>query len=56
VLYFRNGELRVLTNFGADPAELPAGAELVHASGPLDSDGRVPTDVTVWLRVAEEHA
>ncbi|MGI5147884.1 glycoside hydrolase family 13 protein [Plantactinospora sp. CA-294935] len=54
VLYFRNGELRVLTNFGAAPVELPAGAELVHASGPLDADGRVPTDVTVWIRVAEE--
>ncbi|MFY1687544.1 glycoside hydrolase family 13 protein [Plantactinospora sp. WMMB782] len=54
VLYFRNGALRVLTNFGADPVELPAGAELVHASGPLDADGRVPTDVTVWLRVAEQ--
>jgi alpha-glucosidase len=29
---------------------LPEGGELVHASGPLDADGRVPTDVTVWWR------
>ncbi|GIG91838.1 alpha-glucosidase [Plantactinospora endophytica] len=54
VLHFRNGGVRVLTNLGADPVELPAGAELLHASGPLDGDGRVPTDVTVWLRAAEE--
>ncbi|MBE1484650.1 glycoside hydrolase family 13 protein [Plantactinospora soyae] len=56
VLYFRNGELRVLTNFGAEPVELPDGAELVHASGPLDGAGRVPTDATVWLRIDEPGA
>ena len=50
VLFFRNGPVRVLTNFGAAPVPLPEGAELLHASGPLDTDGRVPTDVTVWLR------
>ena len=56
VLYFRNGGLRVLTNFGAEPVSLPAGAELVHASQALDPDGRVPTDVTVWFRVPEDTA
>ncbi len=50
VLFFRNGPVRVLTNFGAAPVPLPEGAELLHASGPLDTDGNVPTDVTVWLR------
>ncbi|HEY0700603.1 MAG TPA: glycoside hydrolase family 13 protein [Micromonospora sp.] len=50
VLSFRNGELGVLTNFGAEPVPLPEGAEPVHTSGPLDPDGRVPTDVTVWYR------
>jgi alpha-glucosidase len=50
VVSFRNGEVRVLTNFGATPVPLPDGAKLVHASAPLDVDGRVPTDVTVWLR------
>ncbi|GAB3814491.1 glycoside hydrolase family 13 protein [Micromonospora zhanjiangensis] len=50
VLSFRIGGIRVLTNFGADPVELPAGAELLHASGQVAADGLVPTDVTVWLR------
>nr|WP_245736392.1 glycoside hydrolase family 13 protein [Micromonospora pattaloongensis] len=50
VLAFRTGDLLVVTNFGAEPAELPAGAEPVHTSAPLDPDGRIPTDVTVWAR------
>ncbi|MDG4795935.1 alpha-amylase family glycosyl hydrolase [Micromonospora sp. WMMD1082] len=49
VLSFRNGDLVVLTNFGA-PVEAPAG-ELLHSSAPLDADGTVPTDVTVWIKV-----
>ncbi|MFD1083675.1 glycoside hydrolase family 13 protein [Micromonospora andamanensis] len=51
VLTFRNGDLVVLTNFGADAVPAPAG-ELVHSSAPLDEDGSVPTDVTVWVRTA----
>jgi len=47
-LAFRNGEVLVLTNFGASPVSLPAGATVLLASEPLDADGRVPTDVTVW--------
>ncbi|MGC4766868.1 glycoside hydrolase family 13 protein [Micromonospora sp. DT46] len=50
VLSFRNGGLTVLTNFGDAAVPLPAGSELVHASAPLDADGAVPTDVTVWVR------
>ena len=38
----------VVTNFGAQPAALPAG-EVLLSSGPLTTDGRLPTDVTVWL-------
>ncbi|MEU4568227.1 glycoside hydrolase family 13 protein [Micromonospora sp. NPDC023956] len=49
VLHFGNGAVGVLTNFGAAAVPLPDGAELLHASGPLD-DGLVPTDVTVWYR------
>ncbi|GAB2935963.1 glycoside hydrolase family 13 protein [Micromonospora polyrhachis] len=49
VLAFRNGRLRVITNFGDAPIPLPDGAELLHASAPLDTDGHIPTDVTVWL-------
>ncbi|MFY1624632.1 glycoside hydrolase family 13 protein [Micromonospora sp. WMMD723] len=49
VLSFRNGGLTVLTNFGTAAVPPPAG-ELLHSSAPLDADGRVPTDVTVWVR------
>jgi alpha-glucosidase len=37
----------VVTNFGDSPVDLPAGAEVVVASGALD-EGRVPRDTTVW--------
>nr|WP_249714154.1 glycoside hydrolase family 13 protein [Micromonospora sp. NBRC 107566] len=50
VLTFRLGDVLVLTNFGAEPAALPAGTRVLLASGPLEADGRVPTDVTVWAR------
>ncbi|SBT46526.1 glycoside hydrolase family 13 protein [Micromonospora auratinigra] len=46
---FTNGDLTVLTNFGAAPVPLPAGAEVLVASAPLDGDS-VGTDVTVWYR------
>ncbi|MBU2669546.1 glycoside hydrolase family 13 protein [Actinoplanes bogorensis] len=48
---FRNGGVLVVTNFGAEPVELPAGARVLLSSEPLDGDGRVPTDVTVWAVV-----
>jgi alpha-glucosidase len=50
VLSFGTGELTVLTNFGPEPVELPAGAEVLVASCGLDESGRVPTDGTVWYR------
>ena len=50
MLAFRNGDLSVLTNFGAAPVPLPAGATVLQSSAPLDPDGQVPTDVTVWCR------
>jgi alpha-glucosidase len=50
VLAFRTGDVLVLTNFGDSPAELPPGARVLLSSEPLDADGRVPTDVTVWAR------
>lgn len=49
VLAFRNGDLTVLTNFGTAAVPAPDG-EVLHSSAPLDDDGRVPTDVTVWVR------
>ncbi|WP_346776052.1 glycoside hydrolase family 13 protein [Micromonospora sp. HNM0581] len=48
VLSFRNGNLVVFTNFAASAAPVPEG-EVVHSSGPLNEDGSVPTDVTVWI-------
>jgi alpha-glucosidase len=50
VLAFRTGEVLVLTNFGPGPVELPPGAETLLTSAPLDETGRVPQDVTVWVR------
>jgi alpha-glucosidase len=41
------GTVVVVTNLGAEPVELPAG-ELLLASDAL-VDGKVPTDVTVWV-------
>ncbi|MEU4480900.1 glycoside hydrolase family 13 protein [Micromonospora sp. NPDC023966] len=49
VLAFTNGGLTVLTNFGAEPVPLPAGAEVLASSGPLEGDA-VSTDTTVWYR------
>ncbi|HEU4421134.1 MAG TPA: glycoside hydrolase family 13 protein [Pilimelia sp.] len=51
VLALRNGELYVLTNFGAEPAALPDGARVIHSSAALPDPGRVPQDVTVWARL-----
>jgi alpha-glucosidase len=48
VLAFRTGGLLVLTNFGGAPAELPIRSRVLLSSEPLDADGRVPTDVTIW--------
>ncbi|GLY96730.1 glycoside hydrolase family 13 protein [Actinoplanes sp. NBRC 103695] len=48
-LSFRNGDVRVLTNFDESPVALPVGASVLVSSEPLDADGRVPTDVTVWF-------
>ena len=48
VLAFRNGDVLVLTNFGAEPVALPAGAQLLLSSEPVGDDGRVPAEVTVW--------
>ncbi len=53
VLAFSRGpEFISLTNFGADPVPLPAGAELLLASSKLEG-GAVARDTTVWLRQAE---
>lgn len=52
VVAFGNGAVRVVANLGAAPVALPAGAEVLVASGDLvevDGQPAVPTDVTAWL-------
>jgi alpha-glucosidase len=51
VLAFHNGDVLVMTNFGDEPVALPDGAQVLIASEPLDADGRLPTDVTVWAAI-----
>ncbi|AKT51509.1 alpha-amylase [Arsenicicoccus sp. oral taxon 190] len=46
------GDVVVLANLGEEPVALPAGAEVLVASGPLTPEGLVPTDTTVWARTA----
>ena len=52
VLAFARGErFACLVNFGPDPVELPAGADVLIASNELEG-GALPQDTTVWLRQA----
>jgi alpha-glucosidase len=48
VIAFRNRDVVVLANLGTVPVTLPAGVELLVASGPVADD--VPGDTTVWFR------
>ena len=41
-------DLRVVANLGATPVDLPAGSEILVASGDLES-GRLQPDMAVWL-------
>jgi alpha-glucosidase len=54
VIAVRNGDVLVVANLGGTPVPLPAGAEVLLASG-LVGDPEVgatlPGDTTVWLRV-----
>ena len=47
VVAFRNRNVTVLANLGAEPVAIPAG-RLIVASGPVHED-LVPTDTTVWV-------
>ena len=48
VLHFsRRGGWRTVTDFGAEPVELPSGA-VVLTSAPLDA-GLLPPDTTAWI-------
>lgn len=51
VLHFSRGEgFECLVNFGETPVELPAGAQVLVASGDVSS-GVLDTDTAVWLAV-----
>ncbi|GII98130.1 alpha-glucosidase [Sediminihabitans luteus] len=56
VVAYRNGDVVVLTNLGAEPVLLPRGAHVLVESGPTVADRssrpqvRVPTDTTVWFQ------
>ena len=50
VLSFRRGTaVRCIANLSPAAVDLPPGAELLLASGPL-AGGQLPTDTTAWLR------
>ena len=51
IAYRRANGWASITNFGADPVDLPAG-EVLLTSGPLTDDGRLPQDTSAWLRLA----
>jgi alpha-glucosidase len=49
-LHFGRGPgFACLVNLTADPLPLPAGAELLMASEPLDDENRLPADAAAWL-------
>jgi alpha-glucosidase len=55
VLAFARGErFTCIVNFGPDPVELPAAADVLIASDELEG-GELPRDTTVWLRQANGH-
>ena len=49
IAFARGDRFACLVNFGAEPATLPAGAEVLIASNELEG-GALPQDTTVWLR------
>ncbi|MFI8592883.1 glycoside hydrolase family 13 protein [Microbacterium sp. NPDC078428] len=51
VVAFRNGAVTVVANAGAEPVELPAGARVLVASGPIDG-ATLPVDTAVWITSA----
>jgi alpha-glucosidase len=51
VLAFARGErFACFVNFGADPVELPAGADVLIVSNELEG-GALPQDTTIWLDI-----
>ena len=56
VLAFGRGErFACIVNFGPQPVELPAGADVLVASDELEG-GALPQDTTVWLSRPESRS
>jgi len=49
LVFARGPGLVCQVNLGEAPLSLPPGARLLLASGPLDAQGRLPTDTAAWL-------
>ncbi|AYY12300.1 glycoside hydrolase family 13 protein [Actinobacteria bacterium YIM 96077] len=47
--FVREPRFECVVNFGAEPVALPEHQDVLLASAPLTSDGRLPGDTTVWL-------
>lgn len=52
VLAFTRGGLACAVNLGPSEVELPIGAEVLLASGPLGTGGTLPADTAVWFRTS----
>jgi alpha-glucosidase len=55
IAFARGDRFACIVNFGAQPIELPAAADVLVASGALEA-GAVPQDTTVWVLRAVTHA
>jgi alpha-glucosidase len=52
LMFSRQPGFACVVNFGRDPIPLPPGGTVILSSGPLEGE-QVPTDVAVWLEVAD---
>ena len=50
IAYKRANGWASITNFGADPAALPAG-KVLWTSGSLTEDGLLPQDTSAWIQL-----
>ena len=50
IAYKRANGWASITNFGADPVDLPAG-EVLLTSGSLTEDGKLPQDTSAWIQL-----
>ncbi|MDH6514033.1 alpha-glucosidase [Streptomyces sp. SAI-135] len=50
--FARPGGPICVVNLSEAPVDLPVAGEVLLSSGPLESDGKLPSDTAVWLRTA----